>query len=77
MYTPQFVFNGWVLKHDYVVGEFFGAYPMNSQINNQNELSLNFTLSPEWKKRGYKFENLGAVIFVQNYQRVRFCRVWR
>lgn len=52
------------LKHDYVVREFFGAY----QINNQNEFSKNFTLSPEWKKRGYKFENMGAVIFVQNSQ---------
>lgn len=56
------------LKHDYVVREFFGAYQMNSQINNQNKFSKNFTLSPEWKNRGYKFENLGAVIFVQNSQ---------
>ncbi|HNV88837.1 MAG TPA: DUF1223 domain-containing protein [Methylotenera sp.] len=56
--------SGRELKHDYVVREFFGAY----QINNQNEFRKNFTLSPEWKNRGYKLENLGAVIFVQNSQ---------
>lgn len=56
--------SGRELKHDYVVREFFGAY----QINNQNEFSKNFTLSQEWKKRGHKFENMGAVIFVQNSQ---------
>lgn len=56
--------NGRELKHDYVVREFFGAY----QINNQNEFSKNFTLSPVWKMHGYKFENMGAVIFVQNSQ---------
>lgn len=56
--------SGRELKHDYVVREFFGAY----QINNQNEFSKNFTLSPEWKNRGYNLENLGAVIFVQNSQ---------
>ncbi len=55
--------SGRELKHDYVVREFFGAYQMNSQINNQNEFSKNFTLSPEWKKR-----NAGAVIFVQDSQ---------
>jgi hypothetical protein len=51
--------SGRELKHDYVVREFFGAY----QINNQNELSKNFTLSPEWAKR-----DAGAVVFVQNSQ---------
>lgn len=51
--------SGRELKHDYVVREFFGAY----QINNQNEFSKNFTLSPEWAKR-----EAGAVIFVQNSQ---------
>jgi hypothetical protein len=51
--------SGRELKHDYVVREFFGAY----QINNQNEFSRNFTLSPEWAKR-----DAGAVVFVQNSQ---------
>jgi hypothetical protein len=51
--------SGRELKHDYVVRDFFGAY----QINNQNEFSKNFTLSPEWAKR-----DAGAVIFVQNSQ---------
>lgn len=51
--------SGRELKHDYVVREFFGAY----QINNQNEFSKNFTLSPEWAKR-----DAGAVVFVQNNQ---------
>jgi hypothetical protein len=56
--------SGRELKHDYVVREFFGAH----QINNQNEFSKDFTLSSEWVKRGYKFGNMGAVIFVQNSQ---------
>lgn len=56
--------SGRELKHDYVVREFFGAY----QINNQNEFSKDFILSPELAKRGYKFENMGTVIFVQNSQ---------
>ncbi|MGB7814765.1 MAG: DUF1223 domain-containing protein [Methylotenera sp.] len=51
--------SGRELKHDYVVREFFGAY----QINNQNEFTKSFTLSPEWKNR-----DAGAVIFVQNSQ---------
>ncbi len=51
--------SGRELKHDYVVREFFGAY----QLSNQNELSKNFTLKPEWKGR-----DAGAVIFVQNSQ---------
>ncbi len=51
--------SGRELKHDYVVRELFGAY----QINNQNEFSKSFTLSPEWGKR-----DAGAVIFVQNSQ---------
>ncbi len=51
--------SGRELKHDYVVRDFFGAY----QINNQNEFSKSFNLSPEWKKR-----DAGAVIFVQNSQ---------
>ena len=49
--------SGRELIHDYVVREFFGAY----QINNQNQFSKNFTLSPEWKKK-----DAGAVIFVQD-----------
>ncbi len=56
--------SGRELKHDYVVREFFSAYP----INNQNEFTKNFTLNPEWAKRGYKFENMGTVMFVQNSQ---------
>ncbi len=56
--------SGRELKHDYVVRELFGAY----QINNKNEFSKNFTLSPKWKNRDYKFESMGAVIFVQNSQ---------
>jgi len=55
--------NGRELKHDYVVREFFGVYPMYSPTNNQNEFSKNFTLNPEWKNR-----DAGAVIFVQNNQ---------
>lgn len=51
--------SGRELKHDYVVREFFGAY----QINNQNEFTRNFTLSPEWAKR-----DVSAVVFVQNSQ---------
>lgn len=51
--------SGRELKHDYVVRELFGAY----QINNQNEFTKNFTLSPEWAKR-----DAGAVMFVQNSQ---------
>ncbi len=51
--------SGRELKHDYVVREFFGAY----QLNNQNEFTKNFTLSPEWAKR-----DAGAVVFVQNSQ---------
>ncbi|HEY0563570.1 MAG TPA: DUF1223 domain-containing protein [Methylophilus sp.] len=49
--------NGRELKHDYVVREFFGAYPMNSgkQLNKQ------FNLSKLWKTR-----DAGAVIFVQD-----------
>jgi hypothetical protein len=52
------------LKHDYVVRELFGAY----QINNQNAFSKNFILDAAWKNRGYQFENMGAVVFVQNSQ---------
>ncbi len=51
--------SGRELKHDYVVREFFGAYPMG----NLGEFSKKFTLSAEWKKR-----NAGAVIFIQNNQ---------
>ena len=51
--------SGRELKHDYVVRDFFGAY----QINNQNEFSKSFNLSPEWNKR-----DAGAVIFVQDSQ---------
>ena len=56
--------SGSTLKHDYVVREFFGAY----QMSNQNEFSKNFTLNSAWKNKGYVFENMGAVIFVQNSQ---------
>jgi len=49
--------SGRELKHDYVVRELFGAY----QINNQNEFTKSFTLSPEWKNK-----DAGAVIFVQD-----------
>ena len=56
--------SGSTLKHDYVVREFFGAY----QLSNQNEFSKNFTLDSAWKNKGYVFENMGAVIFVQNSQ---------
>jgi hypothetical protein len=49
--------NGRVLKHDYVVRDFFGAY----QLSNKNEFSKNLTLKPEWKGR-----QVGAVIFVQD-----------
>jgi hypothetical protein len=55
--------NGHELKHDYVVREFYGVYPMNGPTNNQNEFSKNFMLNPEWKNR-----DAGAVIFVQNNQ---------
>ncbi len=51
--------SGRELTHDYVVRELFGAY----QINNRNEFTKNFTLSPEWAKR-----DAGAVLFVQNSQ---------
>ncbi len=54
--------SGRELKHDYVVRALFGAY----QIKHKNEFTQNFTLDPAWKKRGYQFENMGAVIFVQN-----------
>ncbi len=56
--------NGSTLKHDYVVREFFGAY----QMSNQNEFSKSFSLNSAWKNKGYVFENMGAVIFVQNSQ---------
>lgn len=49
--------NGRVLKHDYVVRDFFGAY----QLSNKNEFAKNLTLKPEWKGR-----QVGAVIFVQD-----------
>lgn len=56
--------SGSTLRHDYVVREFFGAY----QLSNLNEFSKSFTLKLDWKRRGYNFENMGAVIFVQNSQ---------
>ncbi|NOT14691.1 MAG: DUF1223 domain-containing protein [Methylotenera sp.] len=49
--------NGRELKHDYVVREFYGAYP----LGNKNEFSKNIPLKPEWKGR-----QAGAVIFVQD-----------
>ncbi len=54
--------SGRELRHDYVVRELFGAY----QMNNQHVFSKDFTLNADWKKRGYKLENMGAVIFVQD-----------
>ena len=56
--------SGRELKHDYVVRELFGAY----QINNQNEFTKNFSLKADLKNKGYQFENMGAVVFVQNSQ---------
>ncbi|MFM9835020.1 MAG: DUF1223 domain-containing protein [Methylophilaceae bacterium] len=47
--------SGSTLKHDYVVRELFGAYPVSGQF------SKNFTLKPEWKNK-----DAGAVIFVQD-----------
>lgn len=49
--------NGRVLKHDYVVREFFGAY----SINHQNQFSKHFNLNKSWRNK-----DAGAVIFVQN-----------
>ena len=45
------------LKHDYVVRELFGPYP----LDNKNQFSRTFILKPEWKTR-----NAGAVAFAQN-----------
>lgn len=56
--------NGSELKHDYVVRELFGAY----QMDNQNQFSKNFSLNAAFKNREYQFENMGAVVFVQNSQ---------
>lgn len=49
--------SGRELKHDYVVRELYGAYP----ISNKNEFAKNILLKPEWKGR-----QAGAVIFVQD-----------
>lgn len=54
--------NGRQLRHDYVVRDFLGAY----QLNNQNEFTKIITLKSEWQGLSYKFENMGAVIFVQD-----------
>jgi hypothetical protein len=48
--------NGRILRHDYVVRQLLGAYPLAQVAMNKG-----FTLSPEWEKR-----DAGAVIFVQN-----------
>ncbi len=56
--------NGRELKHDYVVRELFGAY----QMDNQNHFNKNFTLNAALKNAEYQFENMGAVVFVQNRQ---------
>lgn len=48
---------GRVLKHDYVVREFFGAY----QLNNQHQFTKSFKLNQVWSER-----DAGAVIFVQD-----------
>lgn len=47
--------SGRELKHDFVVREFFGGFPLNGQ------LSKSITLKSEWKTR-----DAGAVIFVQD-----------
>lgn len=47
--------NGRELKHDYVVREFFGGYPLNESF------AKSITLKPEWKNK-----DAGAVIFVQD-----------
>ncbi len=49
--------NGSELKHDYVVREFFGAYPIDAK----NQFSKSFNLSKAWMQK-----EAGAVIFVQN-----------
>jgi hypothetical protein len=49
--------NGRELKHDYVVRELFGAFP----IQPNESFNKSFRLSPEWKH-----QNAGAVIFVQD-----------
>lgn len=49
--------NGRELKHDYVVRQLFGAYP----LNNQHPFSKHFTLANGWKNK-----DAGAVIFVQD-----------
>jgi hypothetical protein len=49
--------NGRELKHDYVVRDFYGAYP----IDRQNAFAKNIQLKPEWKSRA-----AGAVLFVQD-----------
>lgn len=55
--------SGRELKHDFVVREFFGGFPLNGQ------LSKNITLKSEWKTR-----DAGAVIFVQD---VKTGEVWQ
>lgn len=47
--------SGRELKHDFIVREFWGGFPLNGQF------SKNITLKSEWKNR-----DAGAVIFVQD-----------
>ena len=55
--------NGRELKHDFVVREFLGGFPLNVFF------SKNITLKSEWKNR-----DAGAVIFVQD---VKTGEVWQ
>ncbi|MGB4811683.1 MAG: DUF1223 domain-containing protein [Methylophilaceae bacterium] len=48
--------NGRELKHDYVVRQLFGAYPVSNKT-----FSKDFILNPSWKSRP-----AGVVMFVQN-----------
>jgi len=56
--------SGRTLKHDYVVREFFGAY----QQDNKNAFNKSFTLNSTRENKDQAFQNMGAVIFVQNSQ---------
>ncbi len=49
--------NGRLLKHDYVVRELFGAFPISAE----NQFIKQFKLDEAWKNK-----NAGAVLFVQD-----------
>lgn len=55
--------NGRLLKHDFVVREFLGGFPLNGQFTKK------ITLKAEWKSR-----DAGTVIFVQD---VKTGEVWQ